>query len=137
MKKILSLLAALLLLWPMVSSASNLIVVVKDIETNNPVKGAIVSVVLFNEKEESWGQEWWGAHSKENGITLHLGIEMWQKCVIRAEAKGYFTTFYGTPFYFYGVPKIVTINSANPRLEIFLQPDKESPKPEVLRTVRK
>jgi hypothetical protein len=119
------------------SFASNLIVMVKDIETKNPIKGALVSVLVFNEKEESWQQGWWWTSTKENGIVLRLGLEMWDKCVVKVEAKGYFSTFYGTAFYFYGVPKIITISSSNTRLELYLQPIKEPPKLEEVRTVKK
>jgi len=126
-----------LLLFPVTCSAGNLIVAVKDVQTEEPISGAMVTLIVFNEKEESWQQNWWGVKAKGNGIVLYLDLEMWQKYVVRVEAKGYFSTFYGTPFYFYGVPRIITINSPNTRVEVFLQSEKEPPTLNELRTVKK
>ncbi len=125
---------AAVLLFPAIAAASNLIVKVKNVETALPICRATVTLITYDEKNESWVQgsdNWWGVVTTESGIALRLNLELWQKCVIKAEAKGYFPTFYGMPFYFYGVPKVITIDAPNTILEIFLQPIKESPEPPV------
>lgn len=110
------------LLVPSISSSGDLMFMIKDKNTKEPVHGAEVLIYIFSQKKGIWKNSFYG-DSDEEGLVSALDLDDYEKYMIKVEAKGYLTYLYEDRLYFQ-IPDILELGSYGLIIEVDLIPSK-------------